>query len=319
VIMGTCRPGDTVLELAGHDGGHRLAEKANQSPLIELQVRPLPFDPQRYNVDADAACALIAKEQPRLIILGASNFLFPHPVRQIAECIAAHSPSTVLAYDASHVFGLIACKTFQDPMGEGSHVAFGSTHKTLPGPQGGLIIANDARLMDAIGIAVYPGIVTNHHLMREPALGAALLEMQDNPDYGPAVVRNAQALGRRLYEHGLDMVGAEHGFTESHTLLLNTRGLGKGKAVAQQLEDVDIIVSYTSLPPALGGEGVRLGSAEPTRLGATEDDMAHAGDLIADYLQSRVDRTRTQAAVREWTSHLNGIAYAGLEQPVKDG
>jgi len=103
----------------------------------------------------------------------------------IAESLPAE---TVLAYDASHVFGLLACGEFQDPLREGAHVVFGSTHKTLPGPQGGLIIGNEIALMDAIGTAVYPAIVTNHHLMRSPALAVALLEMQAHPDYAQQVI-----------------------------------------------------------------------------------------------------------------------------------
>src|SRR5690606_35800889 len=131
VIMGLCKPGDTVLELAGADGGHRMAAKAIESPLIDLRVLAFPFDADACNIDVDATCALIAREKPRLIIVGASNFLFPVPLEPIARCIAEHSPDSVLVYDASHVLGLIACGVFQDPLREGADLIFGSTHKTL--------------------------------------------------------------------------------------------------------------------------------------------------------------------------------------------
>ncbi|HJN15900.1 MAG TPA: glycine hydroxymethyltransferase, partial [Armatimonadota bacterium] len=87
VIMGLCEPGDTALELSGSDGGHRLAAKAAESPLIDLRVETLPFDAATFNVDAAATCDAIRSLRPRLVILGASNFLFPHPVREIAACV----------------------------------------------------------------------------------------------------------------------------------------------------------------------------------------------------------------------------------------
>jgi glycine hydroxymethyltransferase len=311
VIMATCRPGDTVLELSGGDGGHRLAAKAVESPLIDLKVFPLPFDPVRYNLDVEAICHLIRERKPSLVILGSSNFLFPHPVREIAACLS-ESPHTILAYDASHVFGLIACGAFQDPLREGAHVVFGSTHKTLPGPQGGLIFSNDTRLMNAISTAVYPVTVTNHHLMRSPALAVALLEMQANKGYARQVILNAQALGQRLSERGLRVVAAGQGFTQSHTILLQVAEYGTGKAVAGLLDEADIMTSYTSLPAALDKEGVRLGSAEVTRLGATEKDMVAAADIIADVVQRRTGPSAACEAVHTWAEHLPGLRFAEM-------
>lgn len=196
IIMGLCKPGDTVLELAGADGGHRMAAKGVESPLIDLRVLNFPFDVDAFNIEVDATCALITREKPRLIIVGASNFLFPVPLEPIARCIAETSPESVLVYDASHVLGLIACGVFQDPLHEGADLMFGSTHKTLPGPQGALILSNRADLMEPVATAVYPGIVTNHHLARIPALTAALCEIEANKGFGAAIVRNAQALAR---------------------------------------------------------------------------------------------------------------------------
>ena len=315
VISGICRPGDTVLELAGSDGGHRLAEKAVLSPLIELEVLPIPFDPVRYDIDTDAACRLIEKKKPRLVILGASNFLFPHPVKEIAECLS-RSPDTVLAYDASHVLGLIACGEFQNPLEEGAHVMFGSTHKTLPGPQGGLILSNNETLMDAISTSVYPGTVTNHHPARMPALAMVLLEMRANPQYAQKVISNAQALGRRLHERGVPMVGAERGFTRSHTVLAMVSDIGTGSAVAAVLEEADIVTSYTSLPSELGVEGIRLGTAEVTRRGAEEDDMSDGADIIASLLEGSLDPAPARAAVHNWTQRFDDIRFCETGQVV---
>lgn len=312
VIMATCKPGDTVVELASIDGGHGLAFKAAQSPLIDLNVVALPFDSESYNIDVEATRRLMREQQPRLIILGSSNFLFPYPVRELVEAAKVDSPNTIIAYDASHVLGLIACGAFQDPLSEGAPVMFGSTHKTLPGPQGGLILGNDAELMDKIGIAVYPGIVTNHHLMRSPALAITLLEMQSNPDYAAGIVANARALARRLEERGIPVIAARYNYTQSHTILLASGTFGTGKALSDQLEAADIMTSYTKLPKSLGSESVRLGTSEVTRLGATEADMSAAADIIADVMTQKLSPDDARPLVHEWAQHLGAVQFADI-------
>jgi glycine hydroxymethyltransferase len=311
VIMAACRPGDSVLELSSAAGGHCLAAKFAQSPLIDLKVLPLPFNAASYNVDVAATQQLIAERKPRLVILGASDFLFPHPVREIAASLSS-LPGAVLAYDASHVLGLIACGEFQDPLREGAQVVFASTHKTLPGPQGGIIFGNDAKVMEGIARAAYPGAVTNHHLMRSPALAVALLEMRANRGYARQVIKNAQALAKRLNERGVPMVAADHGFTGSHTILVRTEALGTGKSIARLLEEADIMTSYAHLPPELGTEGVRLGSSEVTRLGAVEKDMVAAADIIADVLLRQIDVAVACDSVHNWTERLGEMQFARL-------
>jgi glycine hydroxymethyltransferase len=308
VIMACCKPGDTVLEISSADGGHRLAGKAAESPLIHLNVLPIPFNPHEFNVDVQATCDLIKKTRPKLIILGLSNFLFPCPTREIATYIAQF-PNMVLAYDASHVFGLIACGEFQDPLREGADVVFGSTHKTLPGPQGGLILSNNAALMETISTAVYPATVTNHHLMRSPALGIALLEMKSNPGYARQVIKNAQALGKRLFERGVPLVAAQHGFTRSHTILISTTLYGTGKDMAARLEEANIMSSYTKLPKECGTEGVRFGTAEITRRGAVEKDVIAAADIIADVLQAKIAPDKARGLVKVWAGRLEKMKF----------
>jgi glycine hydroxymethyltransferase len=311
VIMGLCRPGDTVMELSSADGGHRLAGKAAESPLVDLNVVPLPFDPAAYNVDAAATCAAIRELRPRLVILGSSNFLFPHPVSEIAACVH-ETAETVLAYDASHVMGLIACGEFQSPLTEGAQIVFGSTHKTLPGPQGGIIFGNDREIMDAVATAVYPGAVTNHHLMRGPALALALLEMRAHPEYARQVIANARALGGALAAAGAKVIAADRGCTASHTVLIAVPELGTGYEVSCLLEQADIITSHAGLPAALGKEGVRFGTAEVTRLGATEAHMQAAAPIIADVLVGRLAPAAAHEAVHAWAASLPGLTYAEL-------
>lgn len=162
VLMGLCSPGDLVLELGRDGDGHREGGKLASSPLVPLEIEYLPFDQTSYNVDVVGTIQLIDRRQPRMVILGSSNFLFPHPVSAIAEALKAY-PDTLLVYDASHVMGFLAAGRFQDPLREGADLVIGSTHKTLPGPQGGIIFSNRSDLMDAVSQATYPALVTNHH------------------------------------------------------------------------------------------------------------------------------------------------------------
>jgi glycine hydroxymethyltransferase len=227
----------------------------------------------------------------------------------VAACLKEY-PKTILAYDASHVMGLIACGAFQQPLQEGAHVVFGSTHKTLPGPQGGIIFSNDSTLMDTISRAVYPGTVTNHHLFRAPALAATLLEMKAHPEYGRKVIENARCLGKSLSKLGISVVAAQYGCTNSHTVLLRVRDFGSGRSVAATLDAHNVITSYTSLPEELGKEGIRLGTAEITRLGAEESHVTEAADLIAAILRGALSGEQARLAIAQWADALPGLQYA---------
>ena len=293
VLMALCKPGDTVLEIGRDGGGHREAGKFAGSELVTLDVRYLPIDARRYNVDAAAAAKLIVETRPRVVILGSSNFLFPHPVREIRDALAA-LPESFLVYDASHVMGLIAGRRFQDPLREGADIVFGSTHKTLPGPQGGIVFTNRPDLMAHISDVVYPGLVTNHHPFRLPALGVALTEMLEfGPAYADQVIGNSQALGVALTALGVSCVtdgslppdGPR--YSASHTLLLRVSEFGTADVVAERLEAAGIITTGGLLPDSLGGQGIRVGTQEMTRRGLRETDAPRVARLIADSLADR--------------------------------
>ncbi len=287
VLMGLTEPGDTILELGRDGGSHRQAGRVATPSLIDLKTHFLPFDPYRYNLDLDRAIAMIDELRPRMVILGSSNFLFPHPVREISAALKRH-PGAILVYDASHVMGFLAAGRFQNPLAEGAQIVFGSTHKTLPGPQGGIIFSNDRELMERVTEAVSPSLVTNHHLFRFPALGLCLLEMQRwGAQYADQISANSQALGKALEARDIEMVSYDGCYSRSHTILARTARYGKGKDAAERLERANIILTYATLPEALGTEGLRIGTQEITRLGATEKDMEPLAQLIADVVTGR--------------------------------
>jgi glycine hydroxymethyltransferase len=277
-------PGDTVLEV---DGGHRYAYKLASSPLqVELRSVPIPWDGVNYNIDLPQTIALIREYRPKLINIGTARFLFPHPIQEIKAELRKSNPESYLIYDAAHVMGLIAGKRFQAPLQEGADVLISSTHKTLAGPQGGMILTNERAIAEKIAAAITPLLVANHHLSRLPALAGTFLEwMACGEEHADAIIRNAKALGRALDERGVPLVGAELGYTESHTLLPIVDKFGEGKAIADALEACHIITGVSGIPAELGTHGLRIGVQEATRRGMTEADAPEIADCIVDTLR----------------------------------
>jgi len=304
VMMGLCRPGDTVMELNREGGGHRLASKLVTSPLIPLQVEYLPFDAETFNLDVEATLREVDRLRPRLVIVGSSNFLFPVPLRELARGLEVF-PETVLVYDASHVLGLIAGGRFQDPLEEGADLVLAGTQKSFPGPQGGVIYSNDSGLMQQISKAVYPALLSNHHLARLPALGMALVEMKEGgANYADAVIGNARTLARALSAQGLVVIGADRGFTASHTVLLQRpASLGEINPGAL-LDENDIVANTIALPHSLGGIGVRLGTSEVTRCGADQTWMEDAAVLVAVVLNKGETGEPLRRQVRQLAARL---------------
>jgi glycine hydroxymethyltransferase len=310
VLMALCKPGDLVIELSRHDGGHRLATKLAQSPLINLQVDYFPFNPEDFNIDVDCTLEMVRQTRPRMLIVGASNFLFPVQLQKLSVGLAEY-PETILVYDASHVLGLIAGGEFQKPLAEGAHLVMGGTQKSFPGPQGALIYSNREDLMDLIGNTVYPVLESNHHLARIPALGLALIEMKNwGKEYARQVIANAQALAQALVTDGVNVVGEKHGYTKSHTILVNTAGMKKNnESLGQDLDDCGIICSATHLPQIMGGEGLRFGTNEITRLGATEEDMPYIARLIADVMLAKRSKLALRKNVIELAGKFSNVHY----------
>src|SRR5262245_1395622 len=290
LLLALCRPGDLVLEVSQAGGGHRLGAKLAEAQLVDLDVEFLPFDAATFTVDGSAAADLIVARRPRIVILGSSSLVIPHPVEQVAAACAA--AGSLLVYDASHVMGFLAAGRFQDPLREGAALVFGSTHKTLFGPQGGLLFGAREIVERAAG-GLYPPLVTNHHPFRLPALAVALAE---HAEFGAAyidqILANAHALEDELIAEGHIVVRAP---TQSHTVLLALPG-GSGADAALTLEASGIICNQTRLPEAWGREGLRFGVQELTRRGGTVSHAVAAGELIAGALAGN-DVSREVAAL----------------------
>jgi glycine hydroxymethyltransferase len=298
VLLAFCEPGDLVMEVGPDGGGHRLATKLAEPALIDLRTEFLPFDSAAFTVDAASASLAIRERSPRVVVLGSSSFVRPHPIRDLVS--ACQEVGAILVYDASHVMGFVASGRFQDPLREGADIVFGSTHKTLCGPQGGLIFGR-ADLVSGVGSALYPALVTSHHPARIPALAVALAEHEEfGGAYVDGIVRNATAFEVALRANELDVVGAP---TESHTVLVATPG--RAEASASDLESKNVICNQTRLPDDRGREGLRFGLQEFTKRGGDVDLAARAGNVAAAALRGE----DTAGEVAEITERLQTVAF----------
>ena len=276
-------PGDIALEV---DNGHGYANKLATSPLkIDLHSIPVPWDGVRSNIDLAATIKLIEQHKPKIVNIGSAVFLFPQPVAELKSAMRQANPESFLIYDAAHVIGLIAGGRFQSPLEEGADVIISSTHKTLAGPQGGMILTNDKSIAERIASTLYPLLMSNHHLSRLPALAGTFVEwITCGPAYADAIVTNAKALAQALSDRGVPGLGAELGFTESHTLIPIVDAYGQGSELADRLESCNIIAGAVSLSPEVGSSGLRLGVQEVTRWGMTAEDAPDIADVIVDAL-----------------------------------
>ncbi|HEV2659636.1 MAG TPA: serine hydroxymethyltransferase [Ktedonobacteraceae bacterium] len=310
------RGGDTIIANSTDAGGHishgtvgvfgRRIQNRGQSLKLgtknSINLHFLPLTEDSYHVDAQKTIELVDQVEPQLVIMGKSLFLFPEPVSEVAAyCKTKGIP---LLYDGAHVLGLIAGGQFQDPLHEGATWMTGSTHKTFPGPQRGVILGNldeegEKKYWGAADRGVFPGSSSNHHLHTLPALLVATREMnQYGRDYASQIVRNAQALGRSLDELGTPVEAREFGYTRSHMIAVNVAQWGGGVEVAKRLEENDIILNYNMLPgdaDPRNPSGLRIGVPEMTRFGMDERAMGELAQLLHDAVRGKNVKTQVNA------------------------
>jgi glycine hydroxymethyltransferase len=262
------KPGGSILTVNPANGGYDGLGTRGYPPFVNVKNLFFPYDSEQMNIDVEKAKALIEDEKPSLVVFGQSYFLFPHPVKELSEaCRAAESQ---VAFDASHVLGLIGGGEFQRPLDEGADLMLGSTHKSFFGPQGGIMLGA-AKLKAQVKDQQFPGLVDNAHWNRIAALTWALDEVRRRgTKYAPQVIANAKALAKALHEGGLPVKCADYGFTESHQVFLDINGEENVNRFSEKLEEANLIVDH----------GIRLGTNESTRRGMKARDMERVAELI---------------------------------------
>jgi glycine hydroxymethyltransferase len=308
IAMGYLRGGDSVIANSTDAGGHishsffgimgrRIQTrgqvlKPGKENSVKLDFFPLTED--RYHIDVKKSIELIEKTKPNLLVLGKSLYLFPDPVKELAPlCRELEIP---ILYDGAHVLGLIAGGQFHNPLAEGATWLTGSTHKTFPGPQRGVILGNldplgEKKYWGAADRGVFPGTSSNHHLYSLPALLVAVREMKIyGRAYAAQICQNAVALAKAMEACGIPVEAREFGYTRSHQIAVNVSTFGGGVKAALALEANDIICNYNMLPgdqDAQNPSGLRIGTPEMTRFGMKEKDFAALGELMADAIKGK--------------------------------
>lgn len=286
VLFALAKPGEKLTTVDVPHGAHISSERFGAVGVRGLERYTYPFDIENMNIDIDGTIKVIQDVRPKIALFGQSVFLFPIPLKDLQD--ALHEVDAHVVYDAAHVLGLIAGGKFQDPLREGAHVVTGSTHKTLPGPQRGIILANpkNEKMRRKLDFGVFPGVVSNHHLHTLAALGVALAEcIAFGKEYAEAIVRNAQTLGEAMYEIGFKVLCPHLKFTESHTLAVDVRDVGGGTKISEDFEKANIIINKNLMPwdhvdTAIDPSGIRLGVQELTRLGMGPNEMKFIAEIM---------------------------------------
>jgi glycine hydroxymethyltransferase len=228
-LKALAKPGDSITAVSTADGGHISHARMGAVGLRDLNVSTYPWDEDRMEPDVDGSCALIRELKPKVTLVGQSVFLFPTPLKELAD--AAHEVGSTVMYDGAHVLGLIAGGVFQDPLREGADVMTGSSHKTFPGPQGGFLLSSneDPKFHRKLNNSMFPGVVSSYHLHHVAGKVVALAEFEAfGQAYAQDIVRNAQTFAQALAAEGFDVLAESRGYTASHQVLTRHGDIDSG-------------------------------------------------------------------------------------------
>ena len=313
-FMATCRPGDAIIAPPAAIGGHVTHHADGCAGLYGLTTHPAPVDADGYTVDLERLARLAEEVRPKLITLGGSLNLFPHPVKVVREI--ADGVGAKLLFDAAHQCGIIAGGAWADPLAEGAHLMTMSTYKSLGGPAGGLIVTNEAELAEKLDAIAFPGLTANFDAAKSAALAYTLLDWRDfGKAYADKMIAVARAFAAALDAEGLPVFAKDKGFTQSHQFAVQAAAWGGGQAASKKLRRAGFLACGIGLPvAAVEGDmnGLRIGTPELVRWGVTEDDAPDLARLIAAALNSNTPEALAPevAALRARFDHLHYIRGA---------
>ena len=301
VYFALLQPGDTVLGMSLAHGGHL----THGSP-VNLSGKYFNFVSYGLgddeHIDYDKVEALVKEHHPKMIVAGASAYPRAIDFSRLAEI--AHANDALLMVDMAHIAGLVAAGLHQSPIGV-ADVVTTTTHKTLHGPRGGLILTNDEEIAKKVNKAIFPGI-QGGPLMHVIAAKAVCFGEALKPEfkaYQQQVIDNAQALAKGLLSHGFDLVS---GGTDNHLMLVDLRPVHiTGKELKHRLDEVYITVNKNAIPndpekPSITS-GIRVGTPAVTSRGLVTEDM----EKIAEFMYlCATDFENKANAIREGVSAI---------------
>lgn len=280
VYQALCKPGDTVLGMSLDNGGHLThGSPVNQSGLL-YHIVPYGVD-ENGLIDYDALRALAKKEQPKMIIAGASAYPRAIDFEKFAEI--AHEVGAYLFVDMAHIAGLVAAGLHQSPVPY-ADVVTTTTHKTLRGPRGGVILTNDEELAKKFNKAIFPGTQGGplEHVIAAKAVCFGEALRPEFKAYQQRVVTNARVLAEALQKQGFDLVG---GGTDNHLMLIDLRKTDvTGKELQRRLDEVYITANKNAIPndpeSPFVTSGMRIGTPAVTTRGFGAPEMLRIAEFI---------------------------------------
>ena len=298
VYQALCNLGDTVMGMNLDQGGHLTHGSPVNFSGKNYKMVSYGVDPVTHRIDYDQVRELAHKYQPKMIIAGASAY--PRIIDFKAFADIAHEVGAYLMVDMAHIAGLVAAGLHPSPVPY-ADVVTTTTHKTLRGPRGGMILCNDEAIAKKINSAVFPGSQGGPlmHIIaaKAVALGEAL--KPEFKEYQQHILDNAKALAASILEGGLDLVSGD---TDNHLMLVDLRPAGlTGKEMEKRLDDVFITANKNAIPndpeKPFVTSGLRLGTPAATSRGLNEDDFRLVGKLIcetATHFDTKADEIRSQ-------------------------
>ena len=316
-------PGDIMLAPSIPAGGHishGKKEHSGTAGLVHgLEIEFYPFDAEEMTIDVDKTKQKVndlkkAGRLPKIAMFGGSLFLFPHPVKELSDFLKSHNMH--INYDGAHVAGLIAGGEFQDPIREGADTMTMSTHKTLFGPQGGLVLGKESH-SEGIKKAMFPGLTSSHHIHHMAGKAVAFAEaLEFGKDYAKQVIKNAKTLAESLNDFGFKVLGESRGFTKSHQIAVNVLDYSDGGKVEADLEKANIIVNRQLIPGDIKAGrnyfhpgGIRLGVSEITRLGMKQSDMKEVASYIKQVVIDKKDPKKLLPKVKSFRKDFQKVHF----------
>ena len=281
VYQALCQPGDAVLGMSLAAGGHLThGSKASFAGKF-YHASSYGVNEETGLIDLDEVRAKALEVKPKMIIAGASAY--PRIIDFAGFADIAHEVGAYLMVDMAHIAGLVAAGEHPNPLPY-ADVVTTTTHKTMRGPRGGIILTNNEDVAKKIDRAMFPGTQGGPlmHIIAAKAVAMGEALKPEFKDYQAQIVKNAKVLAATLMDGGIDLVT---GGTDNHLMLLDLRGLEmSGKELEDRLDRVRITVNKNAIPgdprPVSETSGVRIGTPALTTRGMKEDQMRTVGDLI---------------------------------------
>lgn len=315
VYLGLLEPGDTILAMDLSHGGH-LTHGAPVSHMGKLFnfVRYVT-NPMDGSIDFDQIRADAHKFKPKMILAGYTSY--PRDMDYAAFKSIADEVGAITMTDASHFGGLVAGGAMRNPFDDGFDVVTTTTHKSLRGPRGGLILCKK-EFANRIDKSVFPGLQGGPHMNAIAAIAVTLQKAQTEAfkQYAFQVLKNASTLANRLMEHQVQLVT---GGTDNHMMVVNTElsfGID-GRTAEETLDKAGITTNKQIIPddpnPPLRPSGIRIGTPAATSRGMTESDMVRLGDWIFDCLTHHNNEARLESIRADVEAFCEGFPVPGLQ------